>query len=142
MCEWGLGSVPACDTIATCSSNAWSVQGAASCVNALACPVLEPADQSTCSVPVGTVCDYAPLGTSEPKVRCACERVSATNGNILWYCQKPVNVSCPSPRPRLGTVCSTSATCSYGVCRIPGGNDEACQGGLWVNNPVLCPATP
>jgi hypothetical protein len=88
----------------------------------------------------GGWCDY-------PQGRCACT-VQAGGPALLdasavsiWICQDPSAPGCPTPRPRLGSPCSQDGlTCDYGACDIPGGIGETCNGGIWIQAGVACPA--
>ena len=68
-------------------------------------------------------------------------RIGDGSLDATWYCQEPADSRCPMPRPRLGSACSDAVECDYGTCgAITGGNAEACKGGVWVDDPVACPA--
>jgi hypothetical protein len=139
VCEYGLGAVASCDTLATCTGGLWGVSPPVSCVSSEACPSTEPADQSTCATYVnGTICDYT-ITQGSPEVRCACESGDTTLQT--WHCPKPIDPDCPAIRPRLGAPCSSSLTCNYGDCgAVPGGAAETCSGGIWVADTLVnCP---
>jgi hypothetical protein len=77
---------------------------------------------------VGESCVYA-------EARCDCSRTCGMEGvggtGGIWCCpDAPPGGSCPSPRPRLGTACTTSTSvCDYGACS---GNVELqCTDGVW-----------
>jgi len=60
-------------------------------------------------------------------------------GGPKWQCI-PVQAGCPSPRPELGSPCSTpeKTICDYGGCG--GGVDMSCVGGYWAVAITVCPA--
>jgi hypothetical protein len=145
-CEWGSSPVEDCDTMALCNGGRWQVTtpgpGGLDC---------HPGPQATCpssfaSVPreahcspYGVYCDY-------PEGRCACSVPPGpgfpadASAEAEWLCQDPA-AGCPQPRPPVGSVCSQDGLqCDYGACDIPGGNAETCQGGLWIEGGVACPA--
>jgi hypothetical protein len=146
-CEWGTSNVADCDTVATCTGGLWSFAGhnpggldcgggpPIACPGSYAAvPVFKP-----CS-PSGGYCDY-------PEGRCACGTppgpVQFFDGSVasVWECENPSTPGCPQPRPRLGSACMEEGlSCDYGGCgEVPGGNAEACKGGIWVTTFVGCP---
>ncbi len=145
-CEWGSSPVQGCDTMALCNGGRWQVTvpgpGGFDCGGGPqgTCPAsfASVPRESHCS-PYGLDCDYA-------DGRCACT-VPAGPGFPLdasaeaeWLCQDPA-AGCPQPRPLVGSTCSQEGLeCDYGACDIPGGNAETCQGGLWIEGGVACPA--
>lgn len=145
-CEYGSSPVQSCDTLALCNGGRWQVTapgpGGLDCGGGPqgTCPssFASVPRESHCS-PYGLDCDY-------PQGRCACA-VPAGPGFPLdasaaaeWVCQDPA-AGCPQPRPLIGSPCSQEALeCDYGACTIPGGNAETCQGGIWTEGGVACPA--
>jgi len=145
-CEWGSSTVEDCDTMALCNGGRWQVTvpgpGGLDCGGGPqgTCPssFASVPRESHCA-PYGLACDYA-------EGRCACT-VPAGPGfpvdaaaEAEWLCQDPA-AGCPEPRPLLGSVCADEGQeCDYGACDIPGGNAETCQGGLWIEGGVACPA--
>jgi hypothetical protein len=145
-CEWGGATVQDCDTLALCNGGRWQVTapgpGGLDCKpGTLAmCPASFPSvpREAHCS-PYGLYCDYA-------QGRCACTVPAGpgfpadASAVAEWLCQDPA-AGCPQPRPLLGSVCSQEGLqCDYGACTIPGGNAETCQGGLWTEGGMACPA--
>ena len=145
-CEWGASPVEACDEVALCNGGRWQVTaqgpGGLDCMPGASgtCPssFASVSRESHCS-PYGLYCDY-------PQGRCACTVAAGpgfpadASAAALWLCQDPAP-GCPEPRPLLGSACAQEGLqCDYGSCDIPGGTAEACQGGLWTEAGVACPA--
>ena len=102
--------------------------------------------------PTNAPCDYS-------SGQCECAQNAPVPGwPWVWKCAAPVPVgqgSCTTIRPALGTPCrELGSTCDYGVCKLRGGNRQACLGwpggaapssyGRWVDVPVecACPSSP
>jgi hypothetical protein len=145
-CEWGSSTVQDCDTVAFCNGGRWQVTspgpGGLDCKPgpAAMCPssFTSVPRESHCS-PYGLYCDYA-------QGRCACAVPAGpgfpadASAAAVWLCQDPA-AGCPQPRPLLGSACSQEGVqCDYGACTIPGGNGETCQGGVWIEGGIACPA--
>jgi hypothetical protein len=145
-CEWGSSPVEDCDAVAMCNGGRWQVTlqgpGGLDCGGGPqgTCPssFASVPRESHCS-PYGLYCDY-------PEGRCACTVPEGpgfpadASAVAEWLCQDPAS-GCPEPRPLLGTPCSQEGLeCDYGACTIPGGTAETCQGGLWIEGGVACPA--
>lgn len=145
-CEWGSSNVQDCDEMALCNGGRWQVTlqgpGGLDCGGAPQgmCPssFASVPRESHCS-PYGSYCDY-------PQGRCACTVPAGpgfpadASAVAEWICQDPAP-GCPEPRPRVGSTCSQEGLeCDYGACTVPGGNSETCQGGLWIEGGVACPA--
>jgi hypothetical protein len=59
----------------------------------------------------------------------------------FWCCPDAPSAvgTCPSPRPRLGTPCTTEGSvCDYGGCS--GNVTLKCDGGTWQPTTIACPA--
>jgi hypothetical protein len=145
-CEWGSSPVQDCDTVALCNGGRWQVTphdpGGLDCGGGPQgmCPssYASVPRAAHCS-PYGSYCDY-------PEGRCACTVPAGpgfpadASAVAEWVCQDAQS-GCPRPRPPLGSTCAQNGLqCDYGACSIPGGNAETCQGGLWIEGGVACPA--
>jgi hypothetical protein len=158
VCEFGGSRVVACDTIASCKGGLWQVSPPD-----LTDPACAPSS-SSCSpdwgaVPVAQSCTPANARCEYSSGQCECGQNAPVPGwPFVWKCAAPVLVgqgSCPTIRPALGTPCrELGSTCDYGVCKLRGGNRQACLGwpggaapsnyGRWVDVPVecACPSSP
>jgi hypothetical protein len=150
VCEYGSSPVEECDTLATCTSGAWSIsmpdtsgKDCPSHLDLQNCPATED------GVSKGGVCTQAGLICDYTRGRCDCESggsgvvvVVLDGGSITptWRCQQP-STGCPDGRPNLGTACTTEGmSCDYGSCgEIIGGSAEICRGGIWQAESVPCP---
>jgi hypothetical protein len=151
-CEYGGANVEQCDTVAYCGASGWQVQGATAATGdcdsrPTGCPgtfASVPRDAG-CTPPMPPsfgamgVCDYA-----EGRCQCATGGVNlpytGSPAQDYWSCQDPGSASCPSPRPRLGSACSSPGlTCSYGGCAVEGGDIQACKNGIWTRVALACP---
>lgn len=144
-CEYGSAPNPYCNSLWQCNSllnppnDTWEARtssGIPICPAAgTPCPpsyALAEGTSATCPVE-GNVCEY-PEGT------CLCTRdpggLPIMNGPI-WSCV-PLSAGCTSPRPQLGSPCTTPGPlCNYGECS--GGVDEQCVDGYWAIASVGCP---
>jgi hypothetical protein len=139
-CEYGVDPDVDCDTVATCMSGQWQIRAAPGtpCSTALGpdCPASYSAlDQSMTCSPVGTACAY-------PEARCGCATHCDMFGRQtpFWCCDDapPTTPACPSPRPRIGSSCTTNGTtCDYGGCT--GNVALQCTSGTWQPVSVGCP---
>jgi len=148
VCEYGVSPVEECDTLATCTNDAWSITmpntSGKECPsgNDSTCPTTE--DQITkggVCTQAGAICDYL-------RGRCDCESggsgvaVLLDAGSIAptWRCQAP-GATCPDARPNLEWTCMTEGmACDYGSCgAVIGGTAEICRGGVWQSDSVPCP---
>ncbi|HEY1695362.1 MAG TPA: hypothetical protein VGG39_24505 [Polyangiaceae bacterium] len=138
-CEYGDDPDVSCDTVATCNSGRWLVrpatQGCAISAGA-GCPATYAAllQQSLCT-PENLECAFA-------EARCTCATHCGMVGRpeATWCCPDAPQSGngCPSPRPRIGSTCSTSGTvCDYGGC--DGNVTLQCSGGSWQPTQVGCP---
>lgn len=133
-CEYGGSPLSTCDTVATCNGTTWQLtlggpQDAGWCVAASGCPATlgDAMDAGACSS--SAVCHYLE-GT------CGC-----TNG--AWQCVHPTSPDCPVQRPRIGSPCSTTASCSYGqYCSTLFGDVLTCTCGTWQQAGSGCPPPP
>ena len=141
-CEYGDDPNLSCNTVATCSGGSWTVKasdGSPTCPTPAAtgaCPASYAAAQTT------GACTQSGLACAYPQGRCEC--AEATGGpptvgpqKIEWLCDDPPS-GCPSPRPKVGSACAQSGSCSYGACTIPGGVTLACTGGTWQVSETAC----
>lgn len=139
-CEYGSDPDVSCDTVATCTSGEWFVRPASGtpCGTSLdpSCPATYAgiSQQSTCSS-AGAQCSY-------PEARCSCQTHCGMVGRpeAFWCCpDAPAGTpGCPSPRPRLGSACSSdAAVCDYGGCS--GNVTLKCTAGTWQPTQIGCP---
>jgi hypothetical protein len=123
-CEYGSSPDIACNQLAECESNVWTYLASGTCTM--------------------NACDTAGVSCAYPQGTCVCGssgpvRVSLDGGSFgpTWSCQ-PATAACPSPRPDLGTACSTpTQICDYGSCE--GGIAMECKGGAWQRAMTACP---
>lgn len=139
VCEYGDDPRVQCRTFATCTAARWSL-AVPSCdpLPAAACPASrEAADGQACGVE-GAFCAYAGLACE--CTNCIRYPVGRCEGARTWHCDAPTTAtSCPSARPRAGTVCGTEGlSCDYG-CEPT--RARRCVGGLWApaDSPAGCP---
>ncbi len=146
VCEWGSSNVEECDTVGTCMPEGWDSPAyppeGPDCSGGppIACP------SSYAAVPTGQACGPSGGYCDYPEGRCGCGEppgpILLVDGSVasIWICQHP-QTGCPQPRPRIGTTCSHEGQfCDYGGCgAVPGGNAEACTGGVWVDALEGCP---
>ncbi len=142
VCEYGSSPNRACNVVATCSGGSWSLSAPATCggKNPPKCPA------TYASVPRGQSCsDAYPTDCTYPEGICSC---TYSGGPVpldaaaasTWHCDVPSDPKCPSPRPKLGTACSTpNLLCDYGACTFPDGTAMRCEGGYWNATDVPCP---
>jgi hypothetical protein len=131
-CEYGTNPNPSCNQIVQCTNTGWVDQGNTGCP-AGQCPATYasvPLDQN-CKNDNGVVCSYA-----EGTCTCSFGAPPHTNGPV-WQCFV-AKAGCPSPRPDIGTTCtSPGESCDYGACQ--GGIALKCSGGVWQQDEVACP---
>jgi hypothetical protein len=130
-CEYGTNPNPSCDILYTCDSTGWSSPGPMSCVVGTC-----PADYA--SVPQGKSCTPFGLDCAYPQGQCNCaDTVPVSMPGPVWQCSTPMT-GCPSPRPDVGTSCTSEGLdCDYGACT--GGINEVCKDGIWQEQPTACP---
>jgi hypothetical protein len=141
-CEYGSSPNPRCDDLWQCLGRdppyTWhnmtmTSTGICSPPGAV-CPVSYAVAMATSgNCMTERICDY-PEGT------CLCTSFPGGNPAIngpVWSCI-PLSAGCPSPRPQLGSPCTTPGPlCDYGACS--GGVDEQCIDGFWAIATVGCP---
>ena len=145
-CEYGSDPDVDCDTVVSCIGGHWTVTttpATTGCgtTNPPACPATYATLGTSCVS--GESCSY-------PEARCDCSSQCGMAGHIgpdggpeaEWCCPDAPESGgqCPSPRPRLGTECSTTAQeCDYGGCS--GNVTLQCTDGVWVRDTEFgCPA--
>jgi len=139
VCEYGSNPDEQCNQIFDCTSTGWNDDTTKGICPVAECPasyaaIATPADQTACTVE-GAECVYPSQGT------CLCTSDPGglpLVGGPVWDCIA-ATPTCPSPRPRLGSPCSSEgSTCDYGACT--GGISLECTGGVWQKNTmVACP---
>jgi hypothetical protein len=140
-CEYGSAAVETCDTVATCNGGRWVVAAPSS--SDATCQTGTAAQCPGWLQGVGQHCDDYAVNCDYPQGRCSCTtRMSPTvtdaSAQATWICPSP-DPSCPLPRPRVGTPCSSSVECDYGTCAIPGATAQTCTGGVWTEASTACP---
>ena len=136
-CEYGTSPLRICNTIAKCTSAAWSVTvPEAACANELdaggVCPpALGDIEAGSPCPTFRQICEY-------PQGACGCGFVGHISDQ--WVCDTPSGAGCPSPRPKLGSICTPNGlACDYGSCSILGNPKMSCDGGIWSEVLVACP---
>jgi len=131
VCEYGNDPKPECNSLAVCAVGRWQFAPRGACAPAgSTCPATYAA------VPKGQTCTPEFLDCAYSEGQCNCAR-----GNLrldaIWLCT-PTSAGCASPRPRLGSACtSTGLSCDYGACS--GGVAETCRNGFWQRDFRPCP---
>ncbi len=143
-CEYRLS--PTCIILTSCGGPqaTWSRVDEPGCVpNSSVCPA------TFADVPVGTSCAISGADVcAYDEGNCACEPCFGDAGaGQVWRCNLWSAVtSCPSPRPTLGSACTTSvATCDYSECCNPPalGPQMECVNGVWIEHPnTACKCEP
>jgi len=121
-----------CDTIVDCAGGEWftGAAGHSPCLpapgpNSASCPADPstavgggcPSDGLTCYYGQGSLCQCGPWGG---------------DAGLTWACFP--GGGCPSARPRLGSPCTSTATCTYAPCDYA----ESCVDGVWQQVPTQC----
>jgi len=127
-CEYGSNPDRACNSLADCEKSVWTyLNGTGTNCPINSCPLTyDRIIQGGHCDTVGSSCGY-PAGT------CYCgSEGPAFDGSVAgptWHCVA-ATPACPSPRPRLGTTCSTDGQfCDYGGG--VGGIYIQCTAGTW-----------
>lgn len=136
-CEYGSSPDIDCNQLAECENNLWTYAASGTCTMST-CPATY--DKITDSAR----CDMAGVSCAYPQGTCVCgssgpPRVSLDGSTFgpTWSCQ-PATAACPSPRPDIGTACSTpTQLCNYGSCE--GGIAIECKDGTWQRVLTACP---
>ena len=134
-CEYGTNPDPNCNQLFVCKSGAWLDQSLGGvCAPQSQCPA------SYAQVPVGQDCTSDTLGCGYPEGECICTKSFGGLQKTIpaWDCFAKVE-GCPSPRPDIGSSCTTPSTqlCDYGACS--GGVALSCINGVWQQAETLCP---
>jgi hypothetical protein len=144
VCEYGVNPVEGCDPLSTCQGT-WQTtaptDSMCSATLGAGCPLTFEA------VPQGATCSDDGLVCNYPRGRCACvvssfgPPVKLQDASVAgqWACQDPGTADCPVPRAPLGSACTKEGLeCDYGVCSVPGGTAQECEGGIWKPSAVAC----
>ncbi len=125
-----------CDSVFQCTGGTWSSVSLSpsACVpdgpNAGACP------SSFGGLMNGTSCSENGLRCEYPEGVCTCSKgfggVPVVDAGPTWGCNP--GASCPMPRPRIGSPCTTKETCTYETCSF----GETCSDGVWQSEPTAC----
>jgi len=133
-CEYGTNPDPNCNQMFVCTSNAWVDQSSGTI-----CPPQSDCPATYASVPANQDCSPNQLSCAYPQGECICttEWGPVQKTTPAWDCI-PATQGCPSPRPDLGTSCSTpNMQCDYGACS--GGIAVTCTDGAWTQTITPCP---
>jgi hypothetical protein len=134
-CEYGTSAFRSCNVVAKCTGT-WALSGPTDACNAGldaggACPATfgEIVAGSPCAT-FRQVCEY-----SQGVCGCGFNHIAD-----VWFCDSPSTAGCPSPRPKLGSTCTSNGlTCDYASCSVLGGPRMQCTGGVWYEVAVACP---
>ena len=143
-CEYGASFWAVCDSVFVCNGGTWTADNTHG-----ACPGEENVDcpSSLSQITQGGDC----LGQSKSNETCdygggSCVCEGFCGGVALpdaatgptWKCSAP-DPTCPPERPRFGSSCTGSASCSYDICCA--GSDMQCQNGTWQGTTMMagCP---
>jgi hypothetical protein len=133
-CEYGSNPDPNCNQTFVCTSNVWVDQTSGTiCAPQSLCPA------TYASVPNGQTCTTNQLSCAYAEGECIC---TTSVGGLAtttpqWDCF-PKQQGCPSPRPDIGSACSTpDQSCDYGACS--GGVAMQCTDGAWQQTFTVCP---
>ncbi len=133
-CEYGTNPDPSCNQMFQCTSGAWVDQSTGTY-----CPPQQTCPGSYAQVPVNQDCTPQTLTCAYPEGECIC---TTSFGGLqkqtpAWNCFPKID-GCPSPRPDIGSSCTTPGqNCDYGACS--GGVALGCVNGVWQRAEVLCP---
>jgi len=132
-CEYGADPNPACNQVYQCGpGTGWLVEPYGACAKGTCAATYASVPQNQDCTTNGLTCAY-------PEGECICTQdfggpVRQTPG---WFCIAAQS-GCPSPRPDIGSACSTpDAQCDYGACS--GGVGLSCTDGRWQESAVTCP---
>lgn len=133
-CEYGAFSWHDCNSYASCTTRGWVVHAplAAVCApNNTMCPA------SASAITAGSACDNGGLECFFRESTCYCPRPATGDAGTVWTCDAPAP-GCPSPRPFVGSACSTEGQeCDYAACLLHNVR-QRCQGGVWVEAIADC----
>ncbi len=143
-CEYGSDPDLSCNALIVCGQGRWVTPVTA---RSQTCPT--PAATGACPASYAAAqtagdCSQSGLACGYPQGRCDCAR--PTGGPPIvggaatkWLCDDAPS-GCPSPRPHVGSACSSTgpSSCDYGGCTIPDGVTLACISGTWQVSPTAC----
>jgi hypothetical protein len=140
VCAYGDDPRPQCRTSATCTNTGWEI-GLTGCPPppTVTCPATATAAEGQSCTKEGAICTY-----SGGTVVCGCSACAGgpCGTNPTWHCaQPPIDGRCPKLMPNLGTTCTVSGVeCDYGSCSAGTIAGRKCDGTIWVDVPMACPA--
>ncbi|HEX8795506.1 MAG TPA: hypothetical protein VF765_31365 [Polyangiaceae bacterium] len=146
-CEYGSSWWLSCNLVLRCQGGTWQQAGVGGlCVGQDSGGMCPATWAEANAIDAGNVVGPCPAPDCQyPEGYCECLTGCGGGGAphpmLLmgrWYCA-PSTADCPSPRPDLGTACSSDASCQYGEpCGC--GQSLQCTGGVWQGYPIPpCP---
>ncbi len=138
-CAYGEDPRPQCRPHASCSNSGWQIPiGLCAPAPTLTCPTTAAAAANQACSAEGAYCTY-PSGAV-----CGCGGClgGPCSMNKTWHCDAPpTTAGCPKTLPNLGTGCLTNGLeCDYGSCSAGDIAGRKCDGTVWVDVPMACPA--
>jgi hypothetical protein len=135
-CEYGTKFWAVCDVLFTCTNGAWHMNVTQSCPgNENAdCPssLSQITNGGDClgQTQEGDTCSYNVPQLPHGVCTCSgsCGGPFNPDAGITWKCDA-VDPTCPWPRPRFGSTCTGSASCTYDICCA--GSQMQCKNGTW-----------
>jgi hypothetical protein len=126
-CEYGTSWSLECNLVLRCMQGIWREE-----FSGAPCPRLDAGSGCPATWQQANAVDAAACPATDcqyPEGYCECGAACGHGGEQPWQCT-PATSDCPSPRPRLGSACTGSASCAYGwscVC----GQQQGCVDGVW-----------
>ena len=134
-CEYGNNPDPDCNQMFFCNQGTWQDESSGTI-----CPPQSDCPAAYSDIPANQNCSPNGLQCAYPQGECIC---TTSFGGLqkqmpAWDCI-PATSGCPSPRPDIGSPCSSvnEIQCDYGACS--GGVALECKNGVWMQVITPCP---